>query len=328
MTDTALFVDDEEYVLNAVQRLFAESPIRILRTESAREALELVSAQEIAVIVSDNLMPGMSGIELLSRVKETSPDTVKILMTAHADLPTAINAINEGEVFRFIVKPWDNELLKQTVEDAVNRYRVVQSLKKADEATLLSLAQTIELKDPYTRGHCDRVARYALMIAEALHMGEVMQQEIKYGSWLHDCGKIGIPENILNSRDPLTEEQFALIKNHPSWGAEVARQAHLSREIVNIILYHHERYNGSGYPSGKRGEEIPLEARILAVADVFDALITERPYGKVFTLEEGVEHLVSMKGDALDPDLVTIFLSRIDPRRQAAVSDIRVQAGE
>ncbi len=315
MADNVLFVDDEENILNSIKRLFADNDIRILSAANAQEAVKLLKREDVSVIVTDNLMPGMKGLELLSKVKEISPDTVKILMTAHADLATAIDAINNGEVFRFIVKPWENNVFINIVEDGINRYRVAQSLKKADEATLLSLAQTIELKDPYTRGHCDRVAGYAMMIAESLNLSERTKKEIKHGSWLHDCGKIGVPEEILNYNGRLDEKGYEIIKKHPQWGADVARKAQLSKEVINIILYHHERYDGLGYPSGISGNNIPLEARIVSIADVFDALTTDRPYRKGYNMEKTLSIIESMKGNDLDPELVDTFYSLVGKRK-------------
>jgi len=170
--DTVLFVDDEENILNSIDRLFAGADIKILKAANAAEALVLLSKEKITVIVSDNQMPGTKGTELLSRVSDVSPDTLKILMTAYADLETAVTAINKSEVFRFIIKPWDNDVLMGAVREAITRYHIVQALKKKDETILFSLAQTIELKDPYTREHCENVANYAMMIAGALNFEE------------------------------------------------------------------------------------------------------------------------------------------------------------
>ncbi len=304
MSEAVLFVDDEEYILSAIGRLFADSGLTVFKAVNARDALHCLSTNEIAVIVSDNMMPGIRGIELLGKVKELAPDTVKILMTAHGDMTTVVAAINTSEVFRFIVKPWNDDMLLETVRDAVKRYRIVRSLRNTDEAVLRSLAQTIELKDPYTRGHCDRVAGYALAIATELGIAEERLREIKHGSWLHDCGKIGVPDAILNHEGILNDSAFATIKNHPVWGAEVARQAHLSEVVVSIIHYHHERYDGSGYPSGLAGVAIPLEARIVAVADVYDALATDRPYRKAYPREKTRNLMMAMKGNSLDGELV------------------------
>lgn len=311
MPGTVLFVDDEEYILKSIERLFADNDIKILKASNGYNALELVKKEDIAVLVSDNLMPGMKGVDLLSKVKDISPDTIRVLMTAYADLSTAIDAINRGEVFKFVVKPWEDDALIKIVQDGIDRYRFVQSLRKADEATLLSLAQTIELKDPYTRGHCDRVARYSLMIAEALNLSEQTKVQIKYGSWLHDCGKIGVPEAILNKKRPLNEKEMEIIKNHPRWGADVARQAQLSEIVVNIILYHHERYDGQGYPTGLKGKNIPLEARIVAVSDIYDALTTDRPYRKGYSQKKAMGIMSSMKGDDVDSEIVDVFFSHV-----------------
>ena len=308
MAGSVLFVDDEENVLKSVDRLFIDCDVKILKAANAEEALNIIGKEEIAVIVSDHCMPGMKGTELLSKVKELSPDTFKILMTAHADLGVAVDAVNNGEVFRFIIKPWDNVNLVTTVREAVKRYQIVQSLKNTDESTFLSLAQTIELKDPYTSGHCERVAHYALMIASELGLHEDEMKSIKFGAWLHDCGKIGVPEKILNKTGPLTDVEFDIIKKHPKWGADVAIQANLSQKIINIIHYHHERYDGSGYPAGIQGDAIPVESRIVTVADVYDALTSDRSYRKQYSMDKAIKIMLAMSGSVFDTDILDIFL--------------------
>lgn len=308
MAATVLFVDDEDNVLKSIDRLFFDDDMRILKAANAEEALNIFGKEEIAVIVSDHCMPGMKGIELLSKVRELSPDTLKILMTAHADLGVAVNAINQGEVFRFIIKPWDNGNLVSTVREAVKRYQIIQSLKNNDKSTFLSLAQTIELKDPYTGGHCERVADYALMIASELGLPEDEMESIKFGAWLHDCGKIGIPEKILNKKSPLSEMEFDIIKKHPGWGAEVAKQANLSRKIINIIHYHHERYDGSGYPACIQGDAIPVESRIVTVADVYDALTSDRSYREKYSRDKAIKIMLAMGDSVFDPDILDVFL--------------------
>ncbi len=308
MEGKVLFVDDEENVLNSVDRLFFNEDMKILTAASAEEALNIFNKEEIAVIVSDQCMPGMQGIDLLAKIKELSPDTLKILMTAHANLGVAVDAINQGEVFRFIIKPWDNVNLVSTVKEAFNRYQVVQSLRNIDESTFLSLAQTIELKDPYTSGHCERVTNYALMIASELGFPEDDLKSIKFGAWLHDCGKIGIPENILNKKGPLSEREYDIVKKHPAWGAEVANQANLSQKIVNIIHYHHERYDGSGYPSGIQGDSMPVESRIVTVADVYDALTSNRSYREKYSNDKAIKIMLAMSGNVFDPAMLDVFL--------------------
>jgi putative two-component system response regulator len=315
MKDKILFVDDDRLVLEIAVSLFSAQGIKILIASDAVEALEIFRQQDIAVIVTDNYMPGISGLELLDRLKDIAPQTVKILMTAYADLTCALAAINRSEVFRFVVKPWKNEDLLKAVTDGIRRYHVLQSLRKDEEDVLRSLAQTIELKDPCTKGHCDRVAILALILAEALQLPRDMRREIKYGSWLHDCGKIGVSEKILNGRNQLSDQELVTMKMHADWGADVAAKANLSQVAHNIIHYHHERYDGTGYPTGISGENIPVEARIVAVADVFDALMSDRPYRRKHSAEETFAILRSMAGNALDPELVEIFLSLMTVER-------------
>jgi putative nucleotidyltransferase with HDIG domain len=311
MGETVLFVDDEANILSAIERLFVERDFRLLTADCAEQAFALLRTLDISVLVSDHRMPGMSGIDLLARSSQVSPDTIQVLMTAFADLQTAVAAINRSEIFRFVAKPWDNEELQLVVRECLERYRLVRSLRTGEEATLLALAQTIELKDPYTKGHCERVAQYGVAIAAELGLDAQVRKEVAWGGWLHDCGKIGVPEAILNFPGPLTTEEFAVIKKHPAWGSEVARQARLPKRVLHVIHYHHERFDGNGYPAGLRGEDIPLEARIVAVADVCDALLSDRPYRPRTAPAEARAVLEQLRGNALDPQIVSLFLQNV-----------------
>jgi putative two-component system response regulator len=303
-SETILFVDDQMSMLGYASTIFENKGLNVLTAICGLDALKIVTEQSVAVVISDNEMPGMRGVELLTRIKEVSPHTVKIMMTATADLATALAAINSGEVFRFVQKPWKKHEMLLAVKDAIQRYRVLQSLKGEDEFILHSLAQTIELKDASTKGHCDRVATLALQLAEVLGVSGDVCREIRYGSWLHDCGKIGVPEAILNAQRALSAEEFKIVMQHPEWGREVARKANLSATVQNIILYHHERYDGKGYPHGLKGEKIPLEAQIVSAADICDALTMDRPYRKGLGTEELIGILTSMRGANLAPRLV------------------------
>jgi putative two-component system response regulator len=304
-----LFLDDEESVLRCLRRQFMDDQFVMVTCTNGIDALDILKSGEISVVISDNLMPGMQGVEFFQKAKHISPDTVRIMLTGFIDVHVAVDAINKGEVYKFLTKPWDNDELRNIILDSIERHRVVKTMKRADEYSLRSLAQTIELKDPYTKGHCDRVAAYACSIAEAMGLDESTKENIRRGSWLHDCGKIGIPEAILNYPGPLSNEQMKIVRKHPCWGGEVARLAHLPEEIVNVILYHHERYDGAGYPSGLEGERIPLEARIVNVADIYDALTSHRPYRSSMTIAKAEEILRQNRGVYSDPVLVDIFLT-------------------
>jgi response regulator RpfG family c-di-GMP phosphodiesterase len=306
---TVLFVDDEQSIRNAIERMYLErDDVHCLFAASGQEGLEILAKEDVWVVVSDYLMPGMRGIEFLSKVKNLKPETVRIMMTAYADLTIAIDAINKSEAYRFVTKPWNNKELMDTVDESLMRYQLVQSLGAEDETVYLSLAQTVELKDPYTKGHCDRVARYAVALALSAGLDESMIADIKHGSWLHDCGKIGVPEGVLNFQGTLSEDDMETVMQHPRWGSEVARQARMSDTVINIIMYHHERFNGTGYPSGLKAEHIPVEARIVAIADVFDALYSDRPYRKAYDFGRVMEIMQEMTEEHFDPHLVELFL--------------------
>lgn len=311
MAAEILFVDDCKLTLHCSQHLFLSRGITILTASNAADALELFKQHEIAVVVSDNHMPGMSGLEFLSHLRTVSPDTVKVLISAYVDLPSALAAINSSEVYRFLLKPWKNEEILEVVQEGLRRYRMIHAMRREDESVLRSLAQTIELKDPSTKGHCDRVAVYALMIAEAMGIPKEIQRQIKYGSWLHDCGKIGVSEAILNCTGPLTDPEFETMKMHTFWGADVAEKAHLSEVARNIIQHHHEKYDGTGYPAGLGAGEIPLATRIVSVADIYDALTMDRPYRKGYPRSEAREMVRALSGTSLDPEIVAVFLALV-----------------
>lgn len=316
---TILFVDDESGIRNALRRQFDDSPHQLLFAASSAEALDILHSNKCAVIVSDNQMPGGNGIELLSKARLLAPDTVRILMTGFADLGTALNAINRCEAYRFVVKPWDNDELADLISEAVLRYELLTSLRQGDEAIYRSLAQTIELKDLYTRGHCDRVVEFSLALGKRLGLTGEDLKNLEHGAMLHDCGKIGIPEVILNFPGRLDSDQFEVIRQHPGWGADVARTAGLQRVVVDIILHHHEHYDGHGYPAGLAGDQIPVEARIVAASDVYDALTSDRSYRKALPSDVAEQEMISMRGTVLDPALVDLLLEIINEHTKQGV---------
>lgn len=309
MSEIVLVVDDDEAILEFAKHVLSGLGCQVVTLNDPVAALAYLGREEVAVLLTDNNMPVMCGLELIEKANIVASETVKIIMSAYADLSVALCAINQCQVFKFVSKPWKPKEMIDTVNDALQRYRTLQTLRRENEDVLRSLAQTIELKDPCTRGHCDRVATVAVQIAKILGLSIDMQREIKYGGWLHDCGKIGVPGHVLNANRKLEADEYELVKNHSAWGADVARKANLSAVVINVILCHHERYDGTGYPSGIGGEDIPIEARIVSVADVFDALATDRPYRKGLSLEETLDLVVSMKGKELDPFLVDLFIN-------------------
>lgn len=305
-----LFVSEDGYVLRSAERTFTFSSIRFLHADNAQDALGIIAREKVAVVIADNYLSETSGTDLLSKVGSLSAGTMKILIAGDADLTTAVNAIYSCGVSRVIMKPWTGDDLYQNVKEVIIQYHVSQSLKEENRDTLLSIAQAVEMKDIYTLGHSSRVAAYALLLARESGVSSEIIKDVKYGGLLHDIGKINIPEHILNKQGPLTNDDHTVLRNHPGWGANVAGLLNLSRPIINIIRHHHERYDGKGYPSRIKGKDIPLETRIVSIADVYDALTSDRHYRKRYSADDALTIMTSMKGKALDPRLLEVFIDK------------------
>jgi putative nucleotidyltransferase with HDIG domain len=309
---SVLFVDDEPSVLSALKRGFRGLSQNTFFAGSALEGLALLEQHPIGVVVSDNNMPEIGGIEFLALVRTRYPDVCRIMLTGKPDLQVAMDAINRCSTSRFITKPWKTEELRNIVEEAIDEYRIVRAMRTGQESVYRALAHTVELKDPYTKGHCDRVADFALQLGVALNLSEKMLEHIRHGSILHDCGKIAVPGAFLNKPGRLNEEELESIKHHPVKGGEVARQANLPKEVINIILYHHERYQGGGYPEGLIGDAIPLEAQIVALADVYDALVSTRPYREAMPHAEAIAIMETAMSGHFDVTLLKSFIRSIE----------------
>ncbi len=316
---TLLLVDDEENVLHSLKRLLHQEGYTILTASNGEEGLEKLESTPVALVISDQRMPGKSGVDFLRLVKERWPETVRIMLTGYADIEAAIAAINSGEVFRFITKPWNEGEIKEVIRQALERYdsttKLVEALKSSNLQAVKALSEAVELKDPYTRGHCDRVAKYALGIARRLNLPEEEIRYLEYASYLHDCGKIGVDREVLNKAGELTAQEWEQVKKHSQMGENVVKQANFFLRIAPLIRSHHERWDGSGYPDGKAGEEIPLGARIIAVADAYDAMTSDRPYRKALSPEEAVAILSKEKGKQFDPMIVESFLEFLEDNK-------------
>ena len=308
MPETILFIDKEEPSLNSLEGMFPDRCITSLNASNVEDALDYLRNKQIAVVFVDSSMPDTGEIDLLSKIREIAPYTLIILMTTNTDIAKAVEAISSGDIFRYILKPLDYSELTYTLENALKRFQIVRSLKTLNEADMLSVVQKIESRDSYSSGHSDSVVKYAMMIANAMDIPEDVKRDLQYGCLLHDLGKIDIPGKILNKKQPLIKEEYETIKNHPGWGAAIVKHADLSESIQNIVLYHHERFDGAGYPSGIRGEDIPLVARIAAVADVYSALTSDRPYRKKYENEKVIDIMLLMKENVFDPEILDIFL--------------------
>lgn len=267
------------------------------------------SDEPFAVVVSDFKMPYMTGVELLAKIKEIAPETVRMVLTGYADLGVAISAVNRGDIFRFLTKPCDKDTLLNALKAGVDQYEMVQSarelavvqrLKDGLESTLRAFIRLVEFRDPYTAGHMDRTAEIATLIAEKVGLSTDRIEGLRLAAMVHDIGKIAIPAGILNKPGKLNDAEFALIKTHPLVGSETFELMETGWPIARIILEHHERLDGTGYPNGVCKEDILEESQILAVADVIDAIMTHRPYRELLGRQKTIEYLEANKGTGLN----------------------------
>ncbi|MEW6263734.1 MAG: HD domain-containing phosphohydrolase [Thermodesulfobacteriota bacterium] len=314
MTDLkVLYVDDEIEMLKSLQRRLRDR-FAMDVASSGEEGLELISTQgPYAVIVSDYSMPVMDGIEFLSRVKALDQETIRIMLTGYADIDTAIKAVNEGQVFRFLTKPCPTETIARAITEGLNYQQLIRAerelhgLKKwrhSLEKIIQAFIRLVEARDPYTSGHQEKVARLSQAIAERLGLESEQVEAIRMAANIHDLGKVYVPAEILNRPGRLSEVEFKLICLHPQVGHDILEPIDFEQPIAEIVLQHHERLDGSGYPAGLRGEEIRLEARIIAVADVVEAMSSHRPYRPSLGLDKALDEITARKGDLYDPRVV------------------------
>jgi putative two-component system response regulator len=278
-------------------------------------------------------MPELNGIELLKNVKALDQNMVVVMMTAYPEVDIAVEAIHQG-AYDFIMKPFDLDLVvfsvkkaleKRSLEEEINNYhqhleKLIEEkterlqhtyhvLKKAHLDTVKALIEAIDAKDPYTRGHSDRVREMSLRIGRKLGFTEDRVEGLEYGALLHDIGKLGIKDEVLQKQGPLTPEEYEHIQEHPLIGVKIVEEIDFFKDQVPMIRHHHEHFDGSGYPDGLAGEEIPLEARIIAVSDAFDAMTSARPHRTKMILEDTLAEMKKRKCEQFDPHILEIFLS-------------------
>ena len=323
-----LVVDDEPGVRRSLARMLQAQGFQCFEASTGLEALELLERiGETPLIVSDMRMPELDGIGFLEAVRRRYPDTSVIMLTGLSDTTTAVDCLHLGAA-DFLLKPISMNELQARVTRALekralvlqNRYyqenlerRVHEQSQRIQELFLQGvqmLARALEAKDAYTRGHSIRVSRYAVATARRMGFQGALLDGIRLGGELHDIGKIGTRESVLHKPGSLTAEEFRQISEHPLLGERMLSPlARESPDVLRIVRSHHERLDGRGFPDGLRGERIPVEARIVAVADAFDAMTTRRPYRESRPPEQAMAELRRVAGTQLDPEAVEAFVA-------------------
>jgi putative nucleotidyltransferase with HDIG domain len=301
-----LVVDDDALVLGALELLLMER-WEVDTANSAAEAREILDREQVAVVISDQRMPKESGVDLLAWCFGQHPDTVRILLTGYTDAEAVVDAINRAQVWRYIRKPWDNRQVIGLVERALEHRAQEIEARKRYEGTLRSLVTALEASHPFTDGHSERVAEFAELLCEDLLLAGRERASIVLAAQLHDIGKIGIDSHYLDKTDALSAEEQSGIRTHVEVGERILHEAGFLEPIIPLVAAHHEWFDGSGYPAGLMGEGIPFGARILAVADAFEAMTSDRAHRRGCSRAEAFETLRADAGTQFDPAIVESF---------------------
>lgn len=332
MEDRILIVDDEQMICSVLARRLTKEGYSCVTAKNGREALSLFYKDAFSLMISDIKMPEMDGIELLKQVKTVNPRMIVMMVTAFPELDLAVEAMRLG-AYDFLTKPVNldlvvlgvrNALEKKRLEEEVEAYhknlenlveertaklqQAYRTLKKAHLDSVKVLAEAIDAKDPYTRGHSDRVRKMSLKIALRMNFTEERLENLEYGALLHDIGKIGIKDEVLQKQSTLSSEEYLYIQEHPLIGCKIVEGIEFFKDKIPIIRHHHEHFDGKGYPDGLAGQEIPIEARIITVPDAFDAMTSIRPHRGAMPLEDVITELQEYREKQFDPQILDIFL--------------------
>jgi len=315
---TILLVDDDHEARQGIAQTLQIENYTIIQATDGKEALQLLDRFNPDLILSDLDMPNLDGIQFYKEIRrKPSWVTIPFIFLAGSNSLDKIRTGQELGVEDFLIKPVEPDDLIRTIHGKLLRAAELEvaHIGTAYLETVKVIANAIEGRDRYTRGHVDRVTTYAKWLAEELRWPPDHIRILEFGARLHDIGKVTVPDQILNKPGPLNDEEWTVMRRHPMVGARILRDISHLQPAMPYILYHHERWDGSGYPEGLRGRGIPIEARLLAIADVYDAVTTNRPYHPPQKYHEVIELLKLESGKHFDPDLVPIFISVIEKKR-------------
>ena len=332
--DRVFIVDDDELILRALARILDGAGFRTRCYSSPLEALAALDRDPPAVIISDYMMPAMDGVSFLKQARARLPDAARILCTAAEDFRVALQAVNTGEVYRIISKPWHQQELLATVTQAIDaarlrrenerltaevqrqneqlreiNLRLEEMVRQRTQALLEGLISALDYRDAETQWHSRRVSLYARRLAQQLGIGEPELTTIEHGALLHDIGKIGVRDGVLLKPGPLAADEWLEMKRHPDLGWQLLQRVDYLRSASVIVLQHQERWDGRGYPAQLKGEEIVVGARIFHVVDTLDAMTSDRPYRRAKPFSDARAEVVRCRGTQFDPAVVDAFLA-------------------
>ena len=286
------------------------------------EAIERIKSEHFDMLILDFMMDPIHGDEVVEEIRKFNTELYILLLTGHKDLAPPLETIKRLDIQGYCEKSDKFDQLLLLIESGIKSIEQMKTIQKINEElrdkndelekayldTIGILRQTVEAKDPYTRGHSDRVSEFAVLIGTKMGLDEKTIHILKIGGLFHDIGKIGIPDSILLKESKLSDDEYSQIKNHPTIGAHILGNATVFQDIIPIVKYHHERYDGRGYPSQLAGTDIPLIARITAVADAFDAMTSKRTYRDSLPIEKVKEEIERCSGTQFDPEIAKFFL--------------------
>jgi putative nucleotidyltransferase with HDIG domain len=327
--ENILIVDDEEIIRKLLHRRLSGEGYHCLEASGAEQALAKLQNNTVALAILDIKMPGKSGIELLAEIRSEYPDTAVIMATAVADINVAIQCMKQG-AYDYLTKPFNLDEVVLSVERTLEKRRLelenreyqthleekVEEQAKKIRASFLSaitaLAHALEAKDKYTSGHSQRVADISVAIAKEIGLSPEDSNRVRLAGLVHDIGKIGVRETVLNKAGRLTNKEFEHVKRHSEIGEHILAPIADDNEILKLVRNHHERYDGSGYPDQLKSSQIPIGARILAVADAYEAMTSKRPYREALGDEKARKEIDQNKGKQFDSEVAEAFFKSID----------------
>lgn len=319
-------VDDEEGILDSLTVLFDNSEYEFYGAQDPVEAIELVKKEHFDLMLLDFMMTPLHGDEVVEEIRKFNKELYILLLTGHKDMAPPLETIKRLDIQGYCEKSDKFDQLLLLIESGIKSIEQMNTIKTINEQlhdkneelerayldTIGILRQTVEAKDPYTRGHSDRVSEYSVLIGKKLGLDEKTLHILKIGGLFHDIGKIGIPDSILLKESKLSDEEYSQIKNHPMIGVHMLGDAAIFTDILPIVKHHHERYDGRGYPSQLVGDDIPYVARIAAVADTFDAMTSKRSYRDSLPIDVVRAEIERCSGTQFDPNIAKVFLDIMD----------------